>query len=79
MLEFYVAGGMTADEFAKVAPYLDQQTSGPYTSGLINVNTASAGRARLRAGHRRRARRAIVSTRQSQTQPSTNLALGRAR
>ena len=41
VLEFYAVSGLNADDFAKLAPYLANSTGGPYTSGLINVNTAS--------------------------------------
>ncbi len=40
VLEFYALSGLSASDFTTVAPYLANGT-GTYTSGLINVNTAS--------------------------------------
>ena len=40
VLEFYIASGMTADEFEKVQDALTA-SNGQYVEGLVNVNTAS--------------------------------------
>jgi DNA uptake protein ComE-like DNA-binding protein len=40
VLEFYLRGGFTEDEFAQVADYVTAATNN-YTEGLVNVNTAS--------------------------------------
>ena len=40
VMEFYLRGGFTADEFALVADYLTATTNS-FTDGLVNVNTAS--------------------------------------
>ena len=39
MLEFYLRGGFTEDEFAQVADYMTASTNS-FTDGLVNVNTA---------------------------------------
>ena len=64
---------MTADEFDKVSGKLTA-TSGTYTTGLVNVNTASAVVLACVPGITDDTAAQIVSARQSQTQPSTNLA-----
>ena len=41
LLELYARSGLSAADFTKLQPYLANSTGGPYTCGLINVNTAS--------------------------------------
>lgn len=41
LLEYYIASGMTADEFAQVEGDLTASTNSTAAEGLINVNTAS--------------------------------------
>src|SRR5207249_1597412 len=40
VLQFYIMSGMTEDEFIKISPSLSMK-GGDYSTGLINVNTAS--------------------------------------
>lgn len=73
VLEYYVRSGMTADEFAKVSPKLTM-SSGNYSTGLINVNTASEVVLACVPGITQPLAQQLVSTRQSQTTPANNLA-----
>ena len=72
VLEFYMKSGMTADELAQISGSLTM-TSGSFSSGLINVNTASPTVLECVPGISEAAARQIVSTRESQTTPVTNL------
>jgi type II secretory pathway component PulK len=64
--------GMTAEEFAKISPQLTM-SNGAYSVGLINVNTASETVLECVPGITQSTAAQIVSTRQGQTQPVTNL------
>ncbi len=72
-LELYAASGMTADEFDKISDKLTA-TGGAFTTGLVNVNTASATVLACVPGIDANKAAQIVSTRQGKTQPATNLA-----
>ena len=63
VLEFYALSGLNAADFAKVQPYLANSTGGSYTSGLINVNTASQAVLACVPGIGDAAAAALVSTR----------------
>ena len=73
VLEFYIRGKLTAAELDELTPYLTMST-GHYKTGLINVNTASATVLACVPGITPTLASQIVSARQSQTTPSTNLA-----
>jgi type II secretory pathway component PulK len=73
VLEFYIRSGMTADEFAKVSPHLTM-SGGNFSTGLINVNTASTVVLACVPGITQQMAQQLVSTRQGQTTPSTTLA-----
>jgi type II secretory pathway component PulK len=72
VLEFYNKSGMNATEFAEVSGSLTM-TSGTYSKGLINVNTASETVLECVPGITASTAAQIVSTREAQTQPVTNL------
>jgi DNA uptake protein ComE-like DNA-binding protein len=72
VLEFYMKSGMTADELALISGSLTM-TSGSFSAGLINVNTASPTVLECVPGISETAAQQIVSTRASQTTPVTNL------
>ena len=72
VLEFYVKSRMTEAEFVKVSPKLTKG-SGPYVNGLINVNTASATVLECVPGITSDLADQIISARQSQETPVTNL------
>jgi DNA uptake protein ComE-like DNA-binding protein len=72
VLEFYNKSGMTATEFALVSGSLTM-TGGAYSKGLINVNTASETVLECVPGITTSAATQIVSTREAQTLPVTNL------
>ncbi len=63
VLEFYARSGLSVGDFDKIAPYLANSTGGPYTSGLINVNTASQTVLACVPGIGDAAAAALVSTR----------------
>ncbi|HWB60477.1 MAG TPA: helix-hairpin-helix domain-containing protein [Chthoniobacteraceae bacterium] len=73
VLEFYMRGKLTADELDELTPYLTMST-GHYKSGLINVNTASETVLECIPGISQQVASQIVSTRQQQSTPYTNLA-----
>ncbi|MBV9658386.1 MAG: helix-hairpin-helix domain-containing protein [Verrucomicrobia bacterium] len=73
VLEFYLRSGLTADEFDKVTPYLTMQ-NGPYSVGLINVNTAGETVLACVPGIGPDNAQKIVAARTQQAQASTNLA-----
>jgi DNA uptake protein ComE-like DNA-binding protein len=73
VLQFYVNSGMTAAELDEVTPFLTM-SSGSYKTGLINVNTASATVLACVPGITPAMASQIVSTRQAQSTPYTNLA-----
>jgi type II secretory pathway component PulK len=73
VLEFYIKSRMTAAEFAKISPMLTM-SNGTYATGLINVNTASETVLECVPGINATSAAQIVSTRQGQTPPLTNLA-----
>jgi DNA uptake protein ComE-like DNA-binding protein len=72
VLEFYFTSHMTRDEFAKISPMLTTG-SGAYVKGLINVNTASATVLECVPGITSDLANQIISTRESQETPVTNL------
>jgi DNA uptake protein ComE-like DNA-binding protein len=72
VLEFYNKSGMTAAEFALVSGTLSMSNS-TYSKGLINVNTASETVLECVPGITESTAQQIVSTREAQTQPITNL------
>ncbi len=75
VLEFYIRGKLTATELDTLTPYLTSGTNkGNYKQGLINVNTASAEVLACVPGITTSTASQIVSTRQGQTTPYTNLA-----
>lgn len=73
VLEFYIRAGLTATEFGPLSANLTM-SSGNYAKGLINVNTASAIVLACVPGITPETAAQIVSTRLSQTTPSTDLA-----
>ena len=73
VLEFYVASGMTEEEFAKISSSLISKP-GAFLKGLINVNTASVTVLACVPGIGPDKAAQLVAARQSQTTPSTNLA-----
>lgn len=72
VLEFYIRGKLTAAELDQLTPYLTMST-GNYKTGLINVNTASATVLACVPGITPEMATQIVSARQSQATPYTNL------
>ena len=75
VLEFYIRGKLTPAELDELTPYLTSGTSkGNYTKGLINVNTASAEVLACVPGFTTSTAQQVVTTRQGQTTPYTNLA-----
>ena len=72
VLEYYVKSHMTQDEFVKVAPHLTM-TNGAYSRGLINVNTACATVLECVPGITTDLAGQIISTREEQTTPVTDL------
>lgn len=72
VLEFYVRGKLTAAELDQLTPYLTMST-GAYKTGLINVNTASATVLACVPGITPAMASQIVSARQTQATPYTNL------
>ena len=73
VLAFYIDSKMTAAELDQITPYLTMNT-GQYKKGLINVNTASATVLACVPGITPDLATQIISARQGQTTPSTNLA-----
>ena len=63
VLEFYARSGLSAADFAKLAPSLANSTGGIYTCGLININTASQTVLACVPGIGDAAAAALVSTR----------------
>jgi hypothetical protein len=72
VLEFYNKSGMNPTEFAEVSGSLAMSGSA-YSAGLINVNTASETVLECVPGITTSTAQQIVSTRQAQTEPITNL------
>lgn len=72
VLEFYNKSGMSATEFAEVSGTLTM-TSGTYSTGLINVNTASETVLECVPGITTSTAAQIISARAAQSQPVTNL------
>jgi len=72
VLQFYIKSGLTATEFAEVSGSLTA-TSGTFSYGLINVNTASEAVLECVPGITASTAAQIVSARDSQTTPVTNL------
>ncbi|HEX4083818.1 MAG TPA: helix-hairpin-helix domain-containing protein [Chthoniobacteraceae bacterium] len=72
VLEFYVKSGMSAAEFAEVSGSLTN-TNAAYNVGLINVNSASATVLECVPGITESTAQQIVSTREAQSEPVTNL------
>jgi len=72
VLQFYIKSGMTADEFAEVSGSLCM-SSKAYSTGLINVNSASEAVLECVPGITEAAAAQIVSTRAGQATPVTNL------
>jgi DNA uptake protein ComE-like DNA-binding protein len=66
ILEFYIRSQMTEDEFGKIYPKLTMKT-GTYSTGLVNVNTASQTVLACIPGIGDKAAQ-LVATRQNQTQ-----------
>ena len=73
VLDFYIRGKLTAAELDTLTPYLTIGT-GQYKRGLINVNTASATVLACVPGITPALAQQIVSARQTQGTPYTNLA-----
>ena len=73
VLAFYIRGKLTAAELDQITPYLTM-SAGHYKSGLINVNTAGATVLACIPGITTQMASQIVSTRQTQATPYTNLA-----
>jgi DNA uptake protein ComE-like DNA-binding protein len=72
VLQFYSKSGMTADEFAEISGSLTMSTKA-YSTGLINVNSASEAVLECVPGITEAAAAQIVSTRAGQAEPVTNL------
>jgi DNA uptake protein ComE-like DNA-binding protein len=72
VLQFYNKSGMNPTEFAEISGSLTM-TSRSYSTGLINVNTASETVLECVPGITASTAAQIVSTREAQTQPITNL------
>jgi DNA uptake protein ComE-like DNA-binding protein len=72
VLEFYIKSGMSADEFAQISGSLTM-TGGAYSKGLVNVNTASETVLECIPGITAGTAAQIVSTRNAQQEPVTNL------
>ena len=72
VLEFYVKSGMTTTEFAEVSGSLAMSGSA-YSVGLVNVNTASPTVLECVPGITSDMATQIVSARDAQTEPVTNL------
>jgi DNA uptake protein ComE-like DNA-binding protein len=72
VLEFYTKSGLTPTEFAEVSGSLAMSGSA-YSTGLINVNTASAAVLECVPGITAAAATQIISTRDAQPEPVTNL------
>jgi type II secretory pathway component PulK len=72
VLEFYIKSGLTATEFAEVSGSLSMSGSA-YSNGLINVNTAPLAVLECIPGITASTAAQIISTRNSQTTPVTNL------
>ena len=72
VLEFYNKSGMTPTEFAVISGSLTM-TTGTFSSGLINVNTASATVLECVPGITANTAAQIISTRAGQPEPVTNL------
>jgi DNA uptake protein ComE-like DNA-binding protein len=72
VLEFYNKSGMTPTEFAVISGSLTM-TTGTFSSGLINVNTASATVLECVPGITSNTAAQIISTRAGQPEPVTNL------
>jgi DNA uptake protein ComE-like DNA-binding protein len=82
VLEFYNKSGMSAAEFALVSGSLSMSNAA-YSTGLINVNTASETVLECVPGITASMAQQIISTREGQQEPVTNLSwvapiLGRA-
>lgn len=73
VLEFYMRSGMTATELATVTPYLTM-SSGQYSTGLVNVNTADQTVLSCVPGITYQVAAQIVAARQQQSSPSETLA-----
>jgi type II secretory pathway component PulK len=73
VLEFYLKSGMTLDEFSQVGDYLTS-TNATYTTGLVNVNTASQAVLACIPGIGSNSAPAIVSYRMNNSAYSTSVA-----
>ena len=73
VLQYYINSGMTAAELDQLTPFVTM-SSGNYKTGLINVNTAGATVLACVPGITPALAAQIVSTRQGQATPYTNLA-----
>ncbi len=73
VLEFYIRGGLTEAELDEVTPKLTMG-GGTFKTGLIDVNTASAAVLQCVPGITQALATQLVSARQNQAAPYTNLA-----
>lgn len=73
VLEFYVRSGLKADEFAPLVNALTTR-NGDYSSGLVNVNTASQAVLAAIPGIGPDLAATLIGTRQSRTVRDTNIA-----
>ena len=72
VLEFYVRSGMTAAELGQVSPYLTIGNN-QYTTGLVNVNTASQTVLACLPGMTTQLAGQLVAARLQQSAPSSDL------
>lgn len=73
VLEFYIRSGISATDLATLTPKVCMK-GGAFSTGLINVNTAGSTVLQCIPGITANMAAQIISTRQNQAAPSTNLA-----